>query len=138
MTPDTPQIRTQVDLEAMWRRLMSPLGFTRSSIWLVYVGPDDRPVPRLTEIEDADAPPGAQQAAGLCRVLASVADDLPGGRWAFLRTRPGRGGPDAADRAWASVLLVACRRAGVATDVMHLATDDRLVPLPADDLALPA
>ena len=133
-----PVIATQSDLLATWRRLMGPLGFSAPSIWMMLICSDGTPLPQLTEIADAEQPPTVEQAAGLASVLASVAADHPGSRWAFLRSRPGRHGPDAVDRAWAQLLHTACRRAGVATDVVHLATDERLVPLPLDDLALPA
>ena len=137
-TPFSPVIRTQSDLLATWRRLMEPLGFGGPSIWMLLIQADGVPLPQLTEIAEADRPPDLDEAAGLASTLAAVLEEHPGSRWAFLRSRPGRHGPDECDRAWARVLLEACRGAGVATDVVHLATDERLVPLPEDDLALPA
>jgi hypothetical protein len=133
-----PVITTQSDLLDAWRHLMEPLGFAGPSVWMLLIGGDDVPLPVLHEISEAHHPPTPAQAAGLASVLASVAADHPGSRWAFLRARPGRHGPDADDRGWAQALVAACRRAGAACDVVHLATDDRLVPLPVDDLALPA
>lgn len=135
---DLPAIHSQSDLLATWRRLMTPLGFSRSSIWMMLILADGHPLPQLTEISDSDALPGQEAIAGLVSVLASVAEDQPGARWAFLRSRPGRHGVDDRDRAWARLLLDACHAADVATGVVHLATDERLVPLPLDDLALPA
>lgn len=135
-TPFRPLIRTQADLERAWRTLMEPLGFGGSSIWLLLIGADDRPTPHITQIEDAEDPPTSEQAEGLAAMLRTLLDDVaPGGRWAFLRSRPGPGGVTDADRAVATAVLGACHAAGLPVDVMHLATDDDLVPLTPDDLA---
>ncbi len=134
--PFRPVIRTQADLERAWRHLMEPLGFGGNSVWLMMIGADGRPLPQLTQIEDADEPPSPEQAAGFAAMLRTLLDDVaPGGRWAFLRSRPGRSDVRADDRAWAQTLLGACHAADVPVDVMHLATDDDLRPLVADDLA---
>lgn len=89
---DTP-IRTQADLERLWRELMEPLGFGGMSIWLMLIGPDDIAIRQLTQIEDAVEPPDAEQLAGFGLMLSRLRDQMaPGGRWAFLRSRPGGGG----------------------------------------------
>lgn len=132
---DTRPIHTQADLEELWRDLMSPLGFGQHSLWLMFVTADGEPLRRLTQLEGALEPPGAEDLAGLAAMLASVIPSgMPGGRVAFLRSRPGRGGPDARDRVWASVLYAACRAAGVAAEVVHVATDDTVAPVPMDAL----
>jgi hypothetical protein len=133
-----PVIQTQADLEQVWRTLMGPLGFGGHSVWLMFIGADDRPVPQLTQIEDAVTPPDEQVLGGLAQVLRSVVSDLvPGGRVACLRSRPGRAAVTGEDRAWASGLYDACRRAGLPAEVVHLATDEELLPLPLDELSLP-
>lgn len=135
--PHRPSIRTQADLEATWRRLMEPLGFSRHSLWLMLLDADGRPVPQLVEIDDAHRAPGEEDLDGFAHfVLDLVTDLVPGGRLAALRSRPGVGGPDADDLGWARVLVGACRRVGVATEVVHLATDVDLLPLPYDVLAV--
>ena len=133
--PFRPVIRSQADLESAWRQLMEPLGFGGQSVWLLLIGADDRPLPHVTQIEEADDPPTPAQADGFASMLRSLLDDVPGGRWAFLRSRPGRAAVTDDDRAWARALLHACRAAGVPVEVMHLATDDDLRPIVADDLA---
>ena len=133
-----PVIQTQADLEEVWRTLMSPLGFGGHSVWLMFIGADDRPVPQLTQIEDAETPPDGQVLDGLAQVLGSVVEELvPGGRVACLRSRPGSAAVTADDRAWASGLYDACRRAGLPAEVVHLATDVELLPLPLDELPVP-
>jgi hypothetical protein len=67
-----------------------------------------------------------------------MVDELvPGGRVACLPSRPGRAAVTDDDRAWASGLYDACRRAGLPAEVVHLATDEELFPLPLDELSLP-
>lgn len=134
-----PSIRTQSDLEHVWRTLMGPLGFSRQSIWVMLICADDRPFPRLTEVEQADAPPTAtEEMAGFADVIGELAGEFaPGGRIAFLRSRPGAGGLTAEDRGWARALYDVARLTGVPVEVVHRACDVDLVPVPMDD-ALPA
>ena len=139
-SPYRPTVRTQAELERVWRHLMEPLGFGGHSLWLMFIEPDGRVLPQLTQIEDTVRPPTGDEEAVFAGFLSRLGDALgPGERICFLRSRPGRGGPGPDDRAWARSLYAACRVAGVETDVVHLATDDTLVPLPMDEaLAEPA
>jgi hypothetical protein len=130
-----PVIRTQSDLERVWRHLMRPLGFGGHSLWFMLIREDDQPVPGLTEIEDSEEVVSADELAALGELLASLLEAVaPGGRVAFLLTRPGRDGVTARDRDWASALYAAIPGAGVPLDVVHLATDLTVLPLPMDEL----
>ncbi len=129
----TPTLKSQADVELMWRVLMTPLGWRGRSLWFVLVAPDDRPIPHVYEIADLPDtidPGGHAAAAELWRDLLS--EVLPGGRIALLLTRSGWGDPVRADRAIAAGTYAACRAAGVPLEVIHLATDDDIVPLSAD------
>ena len=128
-----PIIRTQSDLEAAWHFLMGPWGFGGASVWMLVVLPDDTLLPHLTEIAEADEPPDAEQTARFAEVLVGLGL-RPGERLAFLRSRPG--GPDvtATDRAWAASLYAGARAAGAPCEVVHLATEGDVRPLPADEL----
>lgn len=132
---DAP-IVTQADLEQTWRMLMEPLGFTRTSLWIVFLHPDGRPHKTLIEVPapaDMVAPdPTAPELLGLLEEWTSA--QVPEGRVAFLRTRPGRGGLDRTDRLWAAALYAAAQVAGVPCEVVHVANDDHLVPVPLDEL----
>ena len=137
-TPErAPIIRTQSDLEEAWRTLMEPLGFSTGAIWVMTIGPDDRPTPALLEISDGeDGPPEPDEVAALGHVLRMLGEAAePGTRWALLRCRPGGGGARAGDRALVAALMASCRAASVPMEVAHLATDTVLVALPYDDLA---
>ena len=115
---------------------MEPLGFSRRTLWLMFIDGDDRPLPQVTEI--VDIPPvlddedllGLQRLLGgdrQCRSAARVPDQPARTR----RTdRPTTG-------ACAGRVVEACRAAGVAAEVVHVASDTDLQPVPMDDLPLP-
>jgi hypothetical protein len=135
---DLPElVRDQAELELLWRTLMQPLGWSRSSIWVLLVEADGHPVRQLTEIVDDGTVPDGDQLAGFCEWLASLTDELfPGARVAFLRSRPGRGGLVDDDRDWAERLYAAARRAAVPCEVVHVATDTEVVPVPLDEISV--
>jgi hypothetical protein len=115
---------------------MQPLGFSRPGLWLLLIGADDRPLPQITEVAEIPELPDPETASGLAHVLSDVMHGVdPDGRWAFLRSRPGRGGVDESDRAWAAGLYEMCREHGIAHDVVHLATDADVLPIPLDEVS---
>lgn len=132
-----PTIRSQADLERAWRTVMEPLGFSSRSMWLMFIAPDDRPLPRLGQVDELPddlAPEELDDFAGFLRDHPAA----EGARVAILLTRPGPGGLTHADRQWAAGVHAACVRAGVVTEVLHVATDTHLLPVPLDDLTRPA
>jgi hypothetical protein len=138
MTSETsrPLVSTQSDLEQMWRRLMTPLGFSTCSLWMVVVE-RHRPSPKILEIVELSEAPDEEDAEAIARLLEHLAE--PDLSFAFLLSRPGGGRPNAADHAWARALYDACRRGGARVEVVHLAHDHDVYPLPLDDvLAEPA
>ena len=112
-------------------RVDEPTGFDTHTLWMVVVQ-DDRPVPRLLEIVEASDPPEDDDVEAFAGVLAPLA--RPDTRFAFLRSRPGAGSPDASDRAWARALHDAGRRSGARIDVVHVAHDHDVLPIAPDDL----
>lgn len=131
---DTLVVDDQASLLRAWRLLLRPLGFGSAGVWMLVIDADDRPRPTVVEVQGCDAVPSDEEVEDFARFLRRLVETAPGGRVAMLRSRPGRGGPDALDRAWAAALLAAARRVGVPTDLVHLATDERVVPMPPDDL----
>lgn len=132
-TPYRPTIRTQSDLEAVWRHLMGPWGFGGRSIWLLRIESDGTVLPHVVEIAECDGLPDDELVDGLAGVLRTLDGDDPGGSFAFLLSRPG-GHVDDTDRAWGRFLLRAGLLADVRLEMVHLATDERVVPLPPDEL----
>ena len=126
-----PVIRTQSDLEGLWRRLLSPLGFHCCSLWLVVID-GDRPIPELTEFRRTPPAPGADDARALARAIEKVAG--PHKVLAFARSRPGGGRPVRDDLAWAETLYAAGQLASARLATIHLAHNHDVVPLVMDDL----
>ncbi len=129
-------VHRQQDLHRLWELLMSPLGFSRRSLWVTFVDRDGRPLPQLMEVDEL--PDGAAAAevgplfAMLTDALGDVLDDLS---LAFLVVRPGRAGLQDDDRRLAAALLAGAREAGVRCHPVHVADDARLRPVTPDDLA---
>ena len=131
--PFAPTIHTQSELQAAWRHLMGPWDFSGPSVWMMMIK-DDRPLPHLTEITEA-GPPDPEMLVGLAELLRMLEEQVVrGGRFAFLRSRPGPDVVSELDRQWASGLYVAARQAGVPCDVIHLGTHGAIRPIPPDDV----
>jgi hypothetical protein len=134
--PYRPTVRTQADLEKVWRHLMEPLGFGGWSVWMMRIDSDGRTVPQILEITEAeDAPTTAEETRSFAELLRDLDAAEAGCSFAFLRSRPGRG-IDGEDRDWARFLYDAGRAAGVRLEVVHLAHDLDLVPLPLDEVGV--
>ena len=115
---------------------MGPWSFGRPSVWMMLIV-HDRPLPQLTEIVEIGDPPDSELLDGLADLLAMLEREAaPDARVAFLRARPGRGTITDTDRAWASALYAAARRAGVPCEVVHLATRGEIRPIPADVIGI--
>lgn len=131
-----PVLTTQTQMEDAWRELMGPWSFSSHSVWMMLVV-DDRPLPHLTEIAEAEDPPDTSEADGLADLLLMLDNEVaPGARVAFLRSRPGKDVVTDSDRAWARSLYASARRAGVPCEVVHLATRGAIRPIPADVIGI--
>lgn len=131
--PFAPTIRSQVDLRAAWQHLMGPWSFGRQSVWMMFIV-DDVAIPQLTEIAEADEPDD-ELLANFTTVLEMLEREvIPGARFAFLLSRPGSDALSPLDRRWAAALYAAARAAGVASEVVHLATRGSIRPIPPDEL----
>ncbi len=133
---DVPPVRTQADLQRVWTALMGPLGFAASSLWLMFLDPDGRQTGLLPVIEDVPDHPTRQEARELaCLCEPALRDFGPGSSVAVLRSRPGAHPPTAGDRAWAMHIAEVFAEWRLRTHPVHLATDQQLTALSADDLA---
>ena len=129
-------VRTDADLRERWRSLMGRLGFGGYSLWLNLVDADGRMTPVLTQIEELDAPPDEIGLDNLMRMCRHLVDEFaPGGRVAFLLTRPGSAGLTDWDRAWGNALLQGARRHAVPLWPVHRANDEVLRVMAPDDLS---
>lgn len=139
-----PHLRTQADVHEMWtwllRRSSAGPPEDGASTWLMLIGADDVPVSPLIELSHEDhptpQPPTRQEIMHLSLLLRTLAAEIgqPGLRVAPLRARPGPSKPDADDRAWAHAYSQAARLAAMPAEVMHLAGDQGVLPLPIDEI----
>ena len=134
--PDRLVLDDQVSLLRAWRHLVGPRDAHRGhSVWLMLIDEHDHPMAGVLEIEHCVDLPEPEQLDSMIAMLRDLLDDVaPGGRVALLRSRPGTHPVDAEDRRFVGALLAACRRGGLPADLVHLATADRVVPVPPDDL----
>jgi hypothetical protein len=130
------RIRTQGDVQRMWELLMQPLGFRSTSVWVSFIGPDDRPTRFLIEITENDELPGPEDVANLFSMLEMVcAEETDAASVALLVSRPGRDSVNASDRDLASRLLAGARASSVPCHPIHVANDVAVWAVTPDDLA---
>lgn len=133
---DQLRIRTQSDLHRMWELLMRPLGFRSTSVWVTFIGADDRPTRFLIEIAESGQVPGPEEVAHLFWMLEQVcAEEGEGTSVAFLVTRPGRDGLSAFDRSVAARLTAGARSSTLRCLPVHVANDLAIRAVAPDDLA---
>jgi hypothetical protein len=133
---DQLAIRGQGDLQRMWELLMHPLGFRSTSLWVTFIGSDDRPTRLLVEIAESEHLPEPREVTNLFDVLRQIIDeDSDDLSVAFLITRPGRNGTTAFDRELSHRLLAGARASAVTTHPVHVADDVAVRAITPDDLA---
>ena len=126
-------IRTQTDLEALWRTLMGDLGFSRTTLWLLLLDHAGEVLPVVVPIEDIPARP-TDAVEKLTEMLTHVVP--PGGSAAFLLTRPGTDGPlTTSERAWTRALAIVGGNVGSTLWPVHRANDEALHVCTPDELA---
>ncbi len=115
---------------------MQPLGFRSTSLWVTFVGSDDRPTRLLVEIAESEEVPSTREVANLFDVLQQIIDEDPDDLTvAFLITRPGRDGTSSFDRSLSARLLAGARTAGIPVHPVHVANDLAVRAVTPDDLA---
>lgn len=135
---DMPPIRSQSDLHQYWRALMGELGFSQPALWVQFLTSDDRSDGMLTHFEELTHLPEQPWLDELLVLCGRMLDShLPGGRVVFLFSRPGSRRVTDNDRAWALAIMSATRKAGIASEPIHLANDEELRVFAPDDLASP-
>jgi hypothetical protein len=133
---DSLKIRSQSDLQRMWELLMQPLGFRATSVWVTFVGADQRPTRFLVEIAESEQLPEPQLVANLFDALEQIgAEEGEGTSVAFLVTRPGRDAVNAFDRELSGRLLAGARASTLHCHPVHVANDVAVWAVTPDDLA---
>ncbi len=133
---DELKIGNQSDVQRMWELLMQPLGFRSTSVWVTFIGVDDRPTRFLVEIPESEHLPDPLEVANLFDVLEQVcAEEGEGTSVAFLVTRPGRDSINAFDRDLAARLVAGARASHLHCHPIHVANDLAVRAVAPDDLA---
>ena len=138
MTEQTiqPMLRSQADVEKFWTTICRPLGWQTPELWVVLVDAEGQPFPSVQQISELPPAPDEVAIGHLvdgCRMLLAEFD--PGGRVALLLCRPGSSAVTAFDRAWTRALVHAAHAWGVELEVVHVASDTGIRPLPLDEVA---
>lgn len=133
---DHLRIRHQSDVHRMWELLMQPLGFRGTSVWVTFIGDDDRPTRYLVEIAECEEIPDPEAVVNLFAILEQLcAEEGAGASVAILVTRPGRDAVNAFDRRLATVLVAGARLSSVPLHPIHVANDVGIWAVTPDDLA---
>ena len=95
-------IHTQAELEATWRDLVTPLGGSSPSFWIMLIEPSGRPLPQLIEIDELEGAPRDDDIERGAQFLRMLIEHLDVGdiRVAFLYARPGQESIQPLDRRW--------------------------------------
>lgn len=135
MTSQTPQdtlISSAADLQALWRSLMGDFGFSRRSIWLLFLDAEGRPNPVLVPIDDIPRRPVPRFLDNLRYMARELVGSGEIASMAMLLSRPGRATMTDEDRVWARALHDVSPDwppfLGVADSVQMFAPDDLIGP----------
>lgn len=125
-------IHTENDLEALWRDLMNPLGFTERALNVVLIA-GTQALPGLLVIGDLPEHTDELDEHGFAEWLGAVRDECQMDRISVLVSRPGVGSPGPADLAWVRLVRAAAARADLPTGLTYVANDAELRPIRLDD-----
>ncbi len=135
-SPDIPDVRTPADLEAVWRRLIEPLGFGSRQIFAILLGRGGQVHPSIVNVTDCPAAPDGRMLVNLARSLRTVLDEAdPDGSIAMLWARPTPAGTRASDIQWVRAMTAVSRTHSLGDWPIHTADDSVLRVMSPDDLA---
>jgi len=119
-----PAIRSADDLLLTWRTILGPLGFSRRSLWLLFLTGSGRPAGPLLTIDDLPDSPHDVTADDLVAICTEILDGPgDGGSVALLVTRAGAAPWHVGDRAWSRFLTAVAERVPGPTWPVHRAND---------------
>jgi hypothetical protein len=130
-TPERPPLDSPEAIVDALDVLIGPDDRRRSSLWVMWVDADRRPLPVVMPIDDRPEWPDPELVDAIMRVLASAEPDA---EVLFTLTRAGNRRVGEADRAWFHALHRSARSAAVRVGSIHLATERGTRPLHPDDV----
>ena len=135
-SPNVPDVHSLADLEAVWRRLIEPLGFDSRRIFAILLSRDGRVFPSIVNVAECPAAPDGQMLVNLARSLRTALDDVdPDGSCALLWARPTRAGTRSSDITWVRAIAATVRAHALGEWPVHTADDSVLRVMSRDDLA---
>lgn len=124
-------------IEQRLRELLLTSGPPRArTLWVVFIGPDDRQLPVIVPVDDVPSHPDPGLLNGLaraCGTLVSADGADAGGSVVFTLERPGSARIRAGDEAWFTGLRHSAAAASLAVRGIYLITSAGLRPLTLDD-----
>lgn len=102
--PHDTQVRNADDLQELWRSLMGDYGFSRRSIWLLFLAEDGWLNPLLVPIDDIPDRPVPLFLDNLRYIVRELIGTHDAASVALLLSRPGHKTMTENDRAWARAL----------------------------------
>jgi hypothetical protein len=136
MTTTRRIVRTPAELEACWRHLIEPLGFSSRQIFALLFDRDGEMFPHIVHITECPRRPDAEMVGNLADALRHARDEAdPEGSCALLWARPSGGGNRATDVEWARAFATALAEHGLARWPLHIADDTVMRVVAPDDLA---
>ena len=130
---DDFRVRTQDDLCRLWQRHLDERRPGVRSLLVAFPDVTGRPTPVLA-VDEVPEQPEPVTLGNLMQICEGIVSDNHGGRIALLLVRPGPPHQRPGDRAWAAAILASARRSSVPCAPVHLATDDGVRVVAADDL----
>jgi hypothetical protein len=131
-TPHDTLIRNDDDLETLWRNLMGDGGFSRRSVWLLFLDADGRPSPVLVPIDDIPRRPVPLFLDNLRFIVQEIVKTHDTASVAMLLSRPGHTTMTKDDCKWARALHQISPTwpifLAVADTVRMFAPDDLIAP----------
>jgi hypothetical protein len=131
MTPPNAQdayVRNTDDLCRLWSSLIGPDGFSRHTLWMIFLDEAGRVSPVLVPIDDIPRRPEPQMLSSFRTVVSGLLGQDGIDAVALLLSRPGGSAMTANDRAWARSLVPLAPRwpvaLGTAGSVRVFAPDD--------------
>lgn len=125
-------IHTEDDIEALWRDLMAPLGFTERALNLLLIA-GTQTLPGIVQIGEMPEHTDELDEHGFAEMLRTLRRDCGMDRISVLVSRPGSGGASTSDLGWVRLVQEAAARVGLPAGLTYLATDTDLRPVRLDD-----
>ncbi|SFC60777.1 hypothetical protein SAMN04487968_108178 [Nocardioides terrae] len=139
MTEQTIQptlLHSQADVEKFWTTICQPQGWRTPELWVVLVDAEGEPFPSVHHVPELPESPDRTTIDHLVHGCRRLLDELDaGGRVAMLLCRPGASAVTPFDKAWTRALVHGAHRVGVELEVVHVASDATIRPLPLDEVA---